>query len=198
MKEFKCDKCDKEFESKEALNMHNKAKHPDLYKEPKIPTKWKKKIKTYGTTLLIALIVISLIYWKFVPSKNAPILEITPSKYNFGAVSQAKGTVSTIMTVSNKGIEDLVINNMATSCGCTSASFINDGTEGPRFGMASHGTNPKDYELRIPSGDSVKLKVYYNPNVHREMRGYVARSVYIYSNDPRSPKEVKISANQVD
>jgi len=65
--------------------------------------------------------------------------------------------------------------------------------------MSAHGTNPKGYRLTIPPGDSADLKVYYDPNVHKDLRGLVRRSVSVYSNDPRNKvEEVVISANQVD
>ena len=94
------------------------------------------------------------LYWKLIPPKNAPILELVPDEYNFGSVSQAAGVVASTMTLTNKGNEDLVINNIETSCGCTSASLIYQGIESPRFGMAMHGTNPKNFEQIIPPGDT--------------------------------------------
>jgi hypothetical protein len=54
---FKCEKCEKEFNSKEALEMHNKSKHsaPET-KSSKINYR---KIRNYG----ISIIVIGLIIW---------------------------------------------------------------------------------------------------------------------------------------
>jgi hypothetical protein len=103
------------------------------------------------------------------------------------------------MTIRNKGISDLILKNMDSSCGCTSASVIYKGVEGPKFSMAMHGTNPKNWKQVIPAGDSAELKVYYNPNVHREMRGPFTRSIVIYSNDPKNRiKNVDISGVQTD
>ena len=61
MVEYKCEKCEKSFSSEEALNMHNKAKHPELYKEPKnkLPRKQKKKIRNW----IIFIIIIGLLGW---------------------------------------------------------------------------------------------------------------------------------------
>jgi len=92
----------------------------------------------------------------------------------------------------------LVIENMDTSCMCTTAKLIYQGQESPEFGMSMHGKNPKNFELKIPAGETVQLKVYYDPNVHKDMRGSVTRSVSVYSNAPRNREiEVRISANQV-
>ncbi len=65
MTEFKCEKCNKEFQSKDALSMHNKAKHPESYKEPKLSKKNKKRIRNYVITLLIVLVIGSLLYRQF-------------------------------------------------------------------------------------------------------------------------------------
>lgn len=196
---FMCEKCNREFNSREALNMHNKSKHPEAYNEPLLSSKQKKRIRNYGIMLFVLLIVAGFIYWRSTPPKDAPNIEIEPSTYNFGSVSQAKGTVSTTMSIFNRGNEPLVLKNIDTSCGCTSASIVYKGVEGPRFSMAMHGTNPKDWKQVIPPGDSAELKIYYNPNVHKDMRGSVRRSVSVYSNDPRNKvKEVVINANQID
>ena len=196
---FMCEKCNREFNSREALNMHNKSKHPEAYNGPLLSSKQKKRIRNYGIMLFVLLIVAGFIYWRSTPPKDAPKIEIEPSTFNFGSVSQAKGTVSTTMSIFNRGNEPLVLKNIDTSCGCTSASIVYKGVEGPRFSMAMHGTNPKDWKQVIPPGDSAELKIYYNPNVHKDMRGSVRRSVSVYSNDPRNKvKEVVINANQID
>ena len=104
-----------------------------------------------------------------------------------------------MMAIQNVGTEDLVIHNLDTSCGCTSASIIYKEVEGPKFGMSMHGTNPKNYRQVIPPGETANLKIYYDPNVHKDMRGAVTRSVSIFSNDPRHKQmEVKISAIQTN
>lgn len=158
-----------------------------------------RKIRKYGIIILIIVGIIAFFYWRSIPPKNAPIMEITPESYNFGQVSQAKGTVSTTMTIRNIGVGDLILKNMDTTCGCTSAAIVKNGIEGPRFSMSMHGTNPKDWREIIPAGQSVELKVYYDPNVHREMRGSFKRSVMVYSNDPMNKmKEVQISGIQAD
>lgn len=179
--------------------MHTKAKHPESHKESRLSNKQKRKMKTYGIILLIILVIGGLYYWRSIPPKNAPIIEIEPSIYNFGPVSQAGGVVSAMMMITNVGTENLIINNMDTSCGCTSASIVFNEVEGPKFGMSMHGTNPKNWRQIIPPGESAELKVYYDPNVHKTMRGPVTRTASIYSNDPRNKvMMVTIKANQVD
>lgn len=199
MKEYRCNTCEKGFNSKESLEMHNQAKHSEDHKAPFLSSAQKKKIRNYGIALLLILAVVAFFYWRSIPLKDAPIIEITPKMHDFNFVSQAKGMVNTTMTINNLGTQDLIINGMDTSCGCTSAAIVSNGIEGPQFSMTMHGTNPENWEQIIPPGESVQLRIYYDPNVHAKMRGAVARSVYIFSNDPRNKKmEVGIRANQVD
>lgn len=196
MKDFKCSKCDRDFSSTDALNMHVKAKHAKEHKS--IKSSVLKKYKNYIFLFILVLAIASFFYWRSIPLENVPIIVITPGQHNFGTVSTVKGEVSAMITISNNGTEALVINNMDTSCGCTSASIVSNGEEGPRFSMSMHGTNPKNWQQVIPPGKSVQLKVYYNPQVHKNLRGVVTRSIYIFSNAPRHRKtEVTITANQV-
>jgi hypothetical protein len=124
---------------------------------------------------------------------------IDPTSHDFGDVSVRGGVVKTVMTIQNEGDSDLVINDMDTSCGCTSASVEKDGKEGPAFGMKMHGNNPVGWSERVKSGEKALLNIYYDPMVHPDLRGPVTRSVSVYSNDKRTPvKEVRISVNQVD
>ncbi len=133
--------------------------------------------------------------------KNPPRIEIENPIYDFGTVSQAEGIVTTTFNVKNTGGSDLIIDNMDSSCMCTTASLIYKGQEGPKFGMSMHGGNPKDYSLTIPPGDSAQLKVYYDPMAHgkqKEPEIKVIREITIISNDPVDfQKRVRIEVTQV-
>ena len=51
----------------------------------------------------------------------------------------------------------------------------------------SHGSNPENYELIIPPGETAQLKVYYDPMAHGEQEKpelRITRDVTIISNDP--------------
>lgn len=131
---------------------------------------------------------------------NRPVIVLTPQTYDFGAVSQKKGKVSTTFDLKNEGKSDLVINKLDTSCGCTSASIVYQGKEGPLFAMEGHGAkNPTDWSLTIPAGETAQLKVYYDPDVHKDFRGPATREISVFSNDPVDfEKKVLIELNQVD
>lgn len=53
-----CAHCNKEFSSDEALNAHNKSKHPESYKEP-FSQKQKKRLKTWA----IVIVILGLVVW---------------------------------------------------------------------------------------------------------------------------------------
>jgi hypothetical protein len=161
--------------------------------------KKKKLIKKVRNIAVIVLVIVLYITVRNYRLKDAPIIEIKPPFYSFGTVSVAEGAVSSLLTITNNGAKALVLKDMDTSCGCTSAAVVYQGVEGPKFGMSMHGTNPRNWRQIIPPGETAELKVYYDPTVHRDMRGSVTRSIFIFSNDPRnSKKEVRITATQVD
>lgn len=129
-----------------------------------------------------------------------PIISVSPKTIDLGDVSLAKGDISALFEITNSGKTDLIINKLDTSCGCTSAAIVYRGKEGPRFAMAGHGIeNPTNWQVVIPAGEKAQLKVYYNPNIHKDFRGAAIREIYVFSNDPINfETKVKIELNQVD
>ncbi len=132
--------------------------------------------------------------------RDRPVVEVSPESADLGNVSIAGGEVVTTFQVKNAGKNRLVITNLATSCGCTTAALVVRGVEGPRFGMdMGQGSGPAEWEAELSPGETATLKVYYDPRVHEDLRGFVIREVYIYSNDPVDPVvKVRISLNQVE
>lgn len=130
---------------------------------------------------------------------DAPKLEIVETEQDLGEVSQAQGKVSTDFEVSNQGQSDLIINKLSSSCGCTSATVVYKGEEGPEFTMAGHGKeNPTDWQVAISPGDIATLRVYYDPTVHPDLVGPVTRTVSVFSNDPvEFEQKVTITLEQV-
>lgn len=129
-----------------------------------------------------------------------PVISLAKDFYDFGDVSQKKGIVSTLFEFKNAGENDLIINKLDSSCGCTSASVIFEGQEGPRFAMAGHGIeSPTDWQISIPPEETAYIKVYYDPDVHKDFRGPATREITIFSNDPVDfEKKVTIDLSQTD
>jgi cytochrome c-type biogenesis protein CcmH/NrfF len=125
-----------------------------------------------------------------------PQIVIEPQRIDLGKVAAKQGKVETSMTISNDGQGDLVIDGLSTSCGCTMASVVNDGQQGPLFGA---GTPSTGWSTTIRPGDTAKLKIYYDPDFHEEARGAMVREIYVSSNDPVDPVvKARIELNQVD
>ncbi len=132
---------------------------------------------------------------------NPPEIEIVKEYFNFGTIKQSDGIVTTTFDIKNSGDSDLIIENLDTSCMCTSASLIYENKEGPIFGMSMHGDNPKDFKISIPPGETAILKVYYDPMAHgkqKQAEQSIVRTVTIISNDPIDfQKSVRIELIQV-
>lgn len=156
----------------------------------------RKNSKIIVTLIALALVVVLYVTFRNYSLKDAPLIVITPVTHDFGVVSQAKGIASASMKIENKGKSALVINNVKSNCGCTTASIIFNGIESPVFGMHN---NPRDWSVSIEPGQTAELKINYNPNVHKDLRGPVTRMVTLDTNDPRNREEtVRIDAYQTD
>jgi len=163
--------------------------------------KMKKKNKKwiYGTIIVIILFITYFSFFGRPGVSGKGLLKLTNDFYDFGTVSMKKGTVSAEIPFVNIGEGDLTITSLDTSCGCTTASIVNKGTESPIFQMAMHGRNPRNWKTIVKPGEEAVLKVYYDPNVHPDLRGPVTRIVAIISNDPIKPvQQVRIKVNQVE
>lgn len=161
----------------------------------------KKQIRRWGTIgLTVALLlVIGYVIFVYKPwASGKGVLRIAKSEYDFGIVSVAEGVKEAKILLINIGEGGLTITALDSSCGCTSASVVNNEVEGPRFSMAGHGGNRKDWSTVIKPGEQAFLKVYYNPATHPKVRGSVTRIVTVYSDDPSNPKQqIRIKVYQI-
>lgn len=103
----------------------------------------------------------------------APRLEMPEYSHDFGRV-YARWKVSHIFAVQNVGTTDLVISNLVTSCGCTTAELSSS---------------------IISPGHRADLTVTFDADYH-PIRGEVTRLVWFATNDPSQPwVEVRITAD---
>jgi hypothetical protein len=106
---------------------------------------------------------------KSVPDR-APRIAVEPAVFDFGKAQQEK-TLEKEFMVRNLGNEDLVIESVSTTCGCTVA---------------------EGYSKVIKPGGSTPLRVKLQT---RTTSGRLSRSVLIKSNDPSGrPLELKVEA----
>ena len=92
----------------------------------------------------------------------ASSLKLVPEKYEFGVISKEGGVVTTTFTVTNTSQQTVTIEEMSTSCGCTSAEISNK---------------------VIESGKSVELQVFFDPNFHKEPQGKFSRTVFLQTSE---------------
>jgi len=105
------------------------------------------------------------------PESPDPVVWVDTAQHDFGDITGAE-TVSHVFTVKNKGGKPLNILRVQTSCGCTAAVL--------------------DKQFLKP-GEASRLKVTFDP---RGRHGQNSRTVYINSNDPKTPqKQITITAN---
>lgn len=190
-----------ETATKHQLKKLKKRERREKLKEQRLRTKRQEQIKSY-MKYAAAVLVFAFIYVlagdSSEPAVGSPLFQISPEGMNLGDVSVTGVPVAVSFEIKNLGGSDLIINDMETSCGCTSAAIIYNGVEGPLFNMRAHGTNPTDWSVNIEPGETALLKVIYNPRVHSDLRGAVTRIVTLYTNDPQfKVKDVYIRVNQV-
>lgn len=93
-------------------------------------------------------------------------------EYDFGKIRKENGKVSTTFVLANTGGDPLVVGDIVTSCGCTTAAIT---------------------ENSIAPGKSATLTATFNPNFHEEPQGRLFRSIFVPTNDPANQEiEFKI------
>lgn len=137
------------------------------------------KSSTVTIILITFLVIIGLFVWGYNQNDNSlaavqgvesdgleSALIATSTVYDFGSISMANGDVSKDFVFSNPTNKDIVINNVETSCMCTTASFVESGglIKG-FFGMAGMGYENNTNEV-IKSGETKIVRVTYDPNAH--------------------------------
>ena len=149
-------------------------------------------MKTYKEALLVlipTLVIFAGIIWLATPTpKSAEQANLSASvsgalvvkeanNYDFGTISMAKGKVSHLYSVKNNSAEPITVNTAYTSCMCTSAILIMDGTRKGPFGMAGHGFLPKVNQV-IPAGKEFQVEAVFDPAAHGPAGvGLIERSV---------------------
>lgn len=101
-----------------------------------------------------------------------PRLDLPSAEHDFGRIPP-RPDVAHVFAVQNRGDADLRIENLVTSCGCTTARLSSS---------------------VIPPGQRADLVVTYDPDFH-PTEGQVVRLVWFATNDPAQPwVEVRVLA----
>jgi hypothetical protein len=89
-------------------------------------------------------------------------ISVHPTEYDFGIITKEQGVVKTLFSLSNTGDENVMIEEISTSCGCTSAKIS---------------------ETTIAPGKTVALDVFFDPNFHKEPQGRFSRTVFLQTSE---------------
>ena len=127
---------------------------------------------------------------------SAGVLLAEEREVDFGTVPMGNGTVTRRFSVQNIGAEPLLINNVYTSCMCTTA-YVED-TAGKRygvFGMPGHQARASA-NIAVGAGKRVFVDAVFDPAAHGPARvGFAERSIYLETNAQKSPKvELRFTA----
>ena len=162
------------------------------------------RMKIFGIATVLIIIIGAAVLFSGNNDTNKEINNGTPrlkaneTKFDFGDISMKDGLAAHNFVIENEGDGILEFSKMETSCMCTTAVLDVDGKRSPKFGMASHGTNPRGWSEEINPGSSANLEITFDPNAHGpNSTGPITRVVTIQTNDggKRNTKQFTISAN---
>ena len=96
-----------------------------------------------------------------------PAISLDITEFDLGEITQFGGVVDVPVILSNTGVGDLIIGDITTSCSCTSATVE---------------------DVVIGEGEEVLMIVSFDPDFHEEPFGVFKRTVFIPSNDTKTPE----------
>ena len=110
-------------------------------------------------------------------SGGEPQIDLETTRLELGDVPNGQ-VVGRDVTVQNAGSQTLVVQEISTSCGCTSATLE---------------------PMQLAPGESGVLHIEFDSGAHgEELRGPLVRQVFLNSNDPAQPEAtVELAANVV-
>lgn len=95
-------------------------------------------------------------------TSKASSISIQPTEYDFGIITKEGGIVKTTFSLFNNGDKKVTIEEISTSCGCTSANVSK--------------------EVILPD-EAVFLEVEFDPDFHQEPAGRFSRTVFLQTSE---------------
>ncbi len=117
-------------------------------------------------SFLFLLITFTLNIYSF-GIKESPVAKLDRTYHDFGLIIPYYGTVETNFLLTNTGSAKLIINNLSTSCSCTTVSSD---------------------KMELLPGEQARLDVTFDPLAHQGVSGKIRRMVYIETNNPKTPE----------
>lgn len=130
--------------------------------------------------MITAAVVASIFAYNSAANPDKGVLILTENKYDFGTISMANGTVNRDFEIKNDGQGELTINNIKTSCMCTTAVLEVNGEKSEVFAM--HAASSPFWKMKLKPGETGKLTVTFDPNAHGpDATGPITREVTVSS-----------------
>jgi hypothetical protein len=135
-----------------------------------------------------ALLLVSVLVWVSGPgdvpapdAEGSVSLTADETVFDFGSISMARGVVTHKFPIRGAG----TVSRLSTSCMCTKATLVINGSRTGPFGMAGHGIIPRIAKT-MAAGDEVFVDVAFDPAAHGPAGlGRVERTVTVEAADGR-------------
>ena len=93
-------------------------------------------------------------------------LTVNEKSYDFGPVSMKAGVVSRDFVVKNSSDKTVNLNQVYTSCMCTTATLITKQGEVGPFGMPGHGLSAPAVKVALAPGEELTVRAAFDPAAH--------------------------------
>lgn len=110
-------------------------------------------MKKIGFILLFTVLMSGIVF-----SQNKPAMEFEKTEHNFGTIKEEMGAVTTMFEFKNTGKSPLIIQRVASSCGCTTPSYTREPILPGKEGVVS----AQYSTVRRPGTFNKTIRVYTN------------------------------------
>ena len=121
-------------------------------------------------------------------------LTVSETSYDFGVISMKAGVVSRDFIVTNNSAKTVNLNQVYTSCMCTTATLITKQGELGPFGMPGHGLSAPAVKVAFAPGEELTVRAAFDPAAHGPAGVGKIDRVVTLSGPDFSPLELGISA----
>jgi hypothetical protein len=125
-------------------------------------------------------------------------VQINPEHYELGNVDLNGGLVTKEYEVANDTDQSMKLQKIVTSCMCTQAKVSVGGKESRFFGMEHRGDRNPSINYEIPSGETAKVTVNFDPAAHGPQgTGPFDRVVTLTFSEPAGTKKLTFDGTVV-
>ena len=110
-------------------------------------------MKKIGFILLFTVLMSGIVF-----AQNKPAMEFEKTEHNFGTIKEEMGAVTSMFEFKNTGKSPLIIQRVASSCGCTTPSYTREPILPGKEGVVS----AQYSTVRRPGTFNKTIRVYTN------------------------------------